>query len=110
MKNDLLWIGSDLDLRVHEFRERRSVIPVIYSAFTMPSEALLDSVDAVFVYNVEKHARYEQLRNVCQHQRMHGRIKFVLALSSNLDPRLAALVEAEGARFVPSIGGVSSDH
>lgn len=109
--NDLLLIGSQatLDGLIAGFRDRRSVQPRIYTSYAMPSESILALIDVVFVYEVEEHQRFQQLKHCCEYQRRHGGIEIVFGFSYNLDPRLAKLVRAAGAEFAP-LGKAGSGH
>jgi hypothetical protein len=101
--NDLLLIGPEamLDGLIAGFRDRRSVQPRAYTSYAMPSESILALIDLVFVYEVEEHQRFQQLKYCCEYQRRHGGIEIVFGFSCNLDPRLAKLVRAAGAEFAP---------
>ena len=101
--SDLLLIGSKatLDGLVAGFCNTRSLRPRTYFSYTMPPTTLLACAAAVFIYEVECHERYEQLRGVCEYQRSYGGIKLILGFSRCLDAGLAARVLESGAIFCP---------
>jgi len=102
-KNGLLLIGSQSTLNplVTGFRDSRSVQPIPHASYVMPPESLLRCVTVVLVFDIDERQRFQQLRCCCEHQRSQGGIRTVFGFSSKLDPRLAELVRATGAEFVP---------
>jgi hypothetical protein len=103
MPNEILLIGSEsyVESQIAGFRDRRSVQPIPHTSYAMPSESILALLDVVFVYEVEEHQRFQQLKHCCEYQRRHGGIEIVFGFSCNLDPRLAKLIRAAGAEFAP---------
>lgn len=101
MANELILIGpeSKVEGLIADFRNRRSVQPLPYTSYAMPPESLLARVDIIFIYDVEEHQRFQQLRRCCEYQRRYGGIKIVFGFSRNLNPRLAELVRVNGAEF-----------
>jgi hypothetical protein len=101
--NDILLIGSEatLDHLIVGFRDRRSIQPRTYASYAMPPASLLANAAAVFIFEVEQHQRYQQLRMACEYQRRYGGIKQTFAFSRCLDAHLAKRVLEDGARFFP---------
>ena len=104
MENDLLLIGSNaaLDDLVAGYRDRRSVQPRIYTSCAIPSAELLSNVAAVFIYEVEIHERFQQLKACCEYQRRYGGIQLIFGLSRRLqfDGVPKRMIDA-GAQFLP---------
>jgi hypothetical protein len=102
-RSDLLLIGSQatFDRLIVGFRDRRSVQPHTYTSYAMPPAALLADAASVFIYEIEQHQRYQQLRMVCEYQRRYGGIMVIFGFSRRLDARLAKRVFESGAGFFP---------
>jgi hypothetical protein len=97
--NDLVLIGPEheLDDLAIGFQNRRSVKPRTYSSYAIPPVSLFAGAAVIFVFEVEKRQRYEQLKMACAYQRRHGGIKLVFGFSRCLDVRLAERVRRSGA-------------